>query len=93
MIRSNVYSKRIVIIGLLGIAGLGGTVAATTVACASTTHASVQHGQHRVLPSGYHYKNLRNPDCGKDQRAIIVWADKSDQSVMICRNGSAVEPS
>lgn len=93
MIKSNVYPRKVAVIGLLAIAALGGTVAAVTSACADSTHANVVHGQHRVLPNGYHYRNIKNPDCGKDQRAIIAWADKGDSSVMICRNGSKVETS
>ena len=93
--RNNVFSKRIIVISLSAVALLGGTVAATTAASASAHHpvSSSKHHQHRTLPRGYHYKSIKNPDCGKDQHAIIVWADKADSSVMICRNGSKVETS
>jgi hypothetical protein len=93
---SRTYSKKVAAIGLMLIAVGGGTVAASTAAHGATHHPAghaKQHRQHRTLPRGYHYRSIKNPDCGKDQRAIIVWADKGDQSVMICHNGSAVEPS
>lgn len=93
--RSNVFSRRVVVISLAAIAALGGTVAVTTAASASAHHPASQSAghskQHSRLPHGFHYRSIRNPDCGKDQHAIIVWADKGDTSVMICRDGKTPE--
>jgi hypothetical protein len=89
--RSNVFSRRVVVLGLSALALLGVGVGACTAASASPAHPAGHAKQHRTLPRGYHYRSIRNPDCGKDQRAIIVWADKGDTSVMICHDGKSPE--
>lgn len=87
--RSNVFSRRVVVIGLASVALLGGTVAVSTCASASPHHANVQQ-----MPKGFHYRYVWHQidDCGRHnagQRKVIIWKGSGDkQSALFCPDGT-----
>jgi hypothetical protein len=95
--RSNVFSRRVIVLGLSGLAMLGVGVGACTAA-SGAEHQPAQHSSSQHLPHWLHWRYATAGEtrsaCGKTSKhGIVEWVGKGDSSWLVCPNGAGMEPS